>query len=267
MQRAPFRCIGAKRAESLLRSVDVLVLDTRDAASYRRGHIRGAQHVTISTLSTVIEEVEKGTPVLIYCYRGFASPEYAQLIAGLGFSAVYSLEGGYEAWRKKSRAPRKARLSVMLQKWLVEHGFPHDDINATMANDMTPLMKASHTGDMAIIRELIGAGARLNARNGDGNTALWLACVGEHVDVIDLLVGAGIDVNNCNDNGATALMYAASSGKADVVAKLLEHGAETAPETPDGFTALDMAATIECLTLLRRATGTGRKTDAPQTSV
>jgi len=265
MQRAPFRCITAKQAESLLRSVDVLVLDARDAASYRRGHIRGAQHVTISTLSTVIEDVEKGVPVLIYCYRGFASREYAQLIAGLGFSAVYSLDGGYEAWRKKSRAPRKARLSGMLQKWLVAHGFPHDDINATIANDATPLMKASHEGDIPVIRELISGGARLNARNADGNNALWLACVGNHPDVIDLLVDSGIDFNNSNDNGATPLMYASSSGKADVVAKLLERGAETEPETPDGFTALDMAATIECLTLLRRATRSGRKAAAPQT--
>jgi rhodanese-related sulfurtransferase len=264
MQRAPFRCIGAKQAESLLRSVEVLVLDARDAASYRRGHIRGAHHVTISTLSTVIEDAEKGVPVLIYCYRGFASREYAQLIAGLGFSAVYSLDGGYEAWRKKSRAPRKARLSGMLQKWLVEHGFPHDDINATIANEMTPLMKACHKGDVAVIRELISAGARLNARNADGNNALWLACVGEHVDVIDLLVDSGIDLNNSNVNGATALMYAASAGKAGAVARLLERGAETAPETPEGFTALDMAATIECLTLLRRATRSDRKADATQ---
>jgi rhodanese-related sulfurtransferase len=265
MQRAPFRCISAKQAESLLRSVDVLVLDARDAASYRRGHIRGAVHATISELSDVIEGIETGRPVLIYCYRGFASREYAHLIAGLGFSAVYSLDGGYEAWRKKSRAPRKVRLSEMLQKWFVEQGFPPDDINAKIANDMTPLMKASHLGDIAAVRELIAAGARLEARNADGNTALWLACVGDHLVIIDVLVEAGIDINNRNDGGATALMYASSSGKAGVVARLLERGAETAPETPDGFTALDMAATFECLTLLRQATRSGRRAEAPRT--
>jgi hypothetical protein len=47
-------------------------------------------------------------------------------------------------------------------------------------------------------------------------------------------------------------MYAASAGKHEVVRCLLQAGAATGVETPDGFTALDMAATIECLTLLRR---------------
>ena len=112
-------------------------------------------------------------------------------------------------------------------------------------------MKASHVGDDRIARLLIAAGARVNARNDDGNNALWLACVGNHLDLIDTLVEAGIDIDNRNDNGATALMYAASSGKAGVVERLLAKGADVSPETLDGFTALDLAQTIECLQLLR----------------
>jgi thiosulfate/3-mercaptopyruvate sulfurtransferase len=104
----------------------------------------------------------------------------------------------------------------------------------------------------------MAAGAGLDARNTDGNNALWLACVGNHLDVIDVLIDSGIDINNRNDNGATALMYASSSGKSEVVAQLLAKGADTTFETPDGFTALDMAATIECLALLRRATRTNK---------
>jgi thiosulfate/3-mercaptopyruvate sulfurtransferase len=48
-------------------------------------------------------------------------------------------------------------------------------------------------------------------------------------------------------------MYAASSGRAAVVAHLLAKGASITPETLDGFTALDMAASAECLSLLRHA--------------
>ncbi|MDU0956169.1 MAG: ankyrin repeat domain-containing protein, partial [Bradyrhizobium sp.] len=66
-------------------------------------------------------------------------------------------------------------------------------------------------------------------------------------------VEAGIDLDNRNDNGATALMYASSSGRADVVAHLLAKGADISAETLDGFTALDMAASLECLSLLRHA--------------
>jgi thiosulfate/3-mercaptopyruvate sulfurtransferase len=58
-----------------------------------------------------------------------------------------------------------------------------------------------------------------------------------------------------HDDSATVLMYAASTGKALVVERLLQAYPNTALETLDGFSSLDMAATVECLTLLRRAVG------------
>ncbi len=125
--------------------------------------------------------------------------------------------------------------------------------NAAIDNGSTPLMKASHKGRCDIVRRLIAAGAELGLKNKDGNNALWLACIGAHIDVIDALVEAGVDINNRNDNGATSLMYASSTGKASVVERLLLAGADIAVETLDGFSALDMAATVECLTLLRAA--------------
>ncbi len=161
------------------------------------------------------------------------------------------MDGGYEAWKTAPRAPSEVPLDTTLRQWLVAQGFASDDVNAVIANATTPLMKASHRGETAIVRMLIAARAQLDARNADGSNALWLACVGGHLDVIDTLVEAGIDLDNRNDNGATALMHGASSGKADVVARLLEKGADPSPETLDGFSALDLASTVECLALLR----------------
>jgi thiosulfate/3-mercaptopyruvate sulfurtransferase len=46
-------------------------------------------------------------------------------------------------------------------------------------------------------------------------------------------------------------MYAASTGKHAVVEKLLNAGANPQLKTLDDYSALDMAATIECLRLLR----------------
>ena len=46
-----------------------------------------------------------------------------------------------------------------------------------VANPMTPLMKAAREGNAAAVAELIDAGEDINARNADGNNALWLACV------------------------------------------------------------------------------------------
>jgi thiosulfate/3-mercaptopyruvate sulfurtransferase len=86
----------------------------------------------------------------------------------------------------------------------------------------------------------------------NGGNALWLAYVGNHLDIIDMLIDAGIDIDNRNDNGATCLMYAASSGKPEVIGRLLARGADTTYETLDGFSALDLCSTLECLMLLRQ---------------
>jgi rhodanese-related sulfurtransferase len=256
--RNPFRRIDVGEATAVIHRGDALILDVRDAGSFQRAHVDGAQHASSANLSAIISGTRKDRPVLIYCYHGNASREFARIFSDFGFAEVYSLDGGYEAWRTAPRAPAGAKLEAALQSWLADRGFPPNDINAIVANGTTPLMKASHQGEDAIVRMLITAGASLDARNADGNNALWLACVGAHLDVIDILVDAGIDLNNRNDNGATPLMYGASCGKADVVARLLAKGADPSPETLDGFTALDLASTMECLALLRLVSPGGK---------
>lgn len=263
-KRIPFQDIHFHDAEMLIRKPDTLVIDVRDAASFGRGHIKGAHNVSIANLTPIIETTPKNLPVLIYCYHGYASREYAQIFSDFGFTQVFSLVGGYEAWDKKPNTNSGCALDKTLQNWLMANGFPADNVNAVIENGTTPLMKASHHGASWIIRAIIEAGADLNTRNADGNNALWLACVGGALDAMSVLIEAGIFIDNQNDNGATPLMYAASAGKPAVVEKLLEAGADITLETLDGFTALDMAATLECLSFLRSATRALEKSSAPQ---
>lgn len=250
-QRHPWRSIGVDEAENMIRREAVLMLDVRDADSFRKARIDGAQHLATANLSAVISGTAKSRPILIYCYRGNASRAFAQTFSDFGFVEVYSLDGGYAAWSNRPGPQNHPTLDDTLRHWLAAQGFPPGGVNAVIANGTTPLMKASHRGEAGIVRALIAAGAQLDARNADGNNALWLACVGGHIEVIDILIESGIAIDNRNDNGATPLMYGASSGKASVVARLLAKGADTTPETLDGFTALDLASTLECLALLR----------------
>jgi rhodanese-related sulfurtransferase len=254
--------IGHPQADELLQRSGVQVLDVRDAESYLRGHIEGAQNISTRNLGDFIGCGNKDAPVLVYCYHGNSSQEYAKILVQFGFTDVSSLDGGYEAWRLRPPKPAASAaaahadvaLDPALQQWLAAQGFGPDGLDGVIWNNTTPLMHASYLGDAAIVRQLIAAGAPLDARNGDGGNALWLACVGNHPDIVDILIDAGIDIDNRNDNGATCLMYAASSGKPDVIARLLARGADTGYETPDGFSALDLCSTLECLTLLRQAT-------------
>lgn len=127
-------------------------------------------------------------------------------------------------------------------------------LDARDAHGNTPLMQAAWRGDAAAVAELLAQGVDVSATNGDGNTALWLACVANDPALVMQLVRAGVPIDHPNLTGATCLMYAASSSKPAVVRTLLELGANPHLATQDDYTALDMAASIECLHLLRAAT-------------
>lgn len=99
--RTPFRRIDRTSAQALLARGDALVLDIRDAGSYAAAHLEGAVRACDANLSQLIAETPKHRPVLVYCYHGHASQTYAQTFSDFGFCEVYSLDGGYEAWRSR----------------------------------------------------------------------------------------------------------------------------------------------------------------------
>ena len=257
-QAEGFRGINVAAARDIMSRGDALVLDVRDADSYRRGHIEGSRLATKENLSTYLSDAPKNKPVIICCYHGVSSRAFAKAFAERGFSDVSSLDGGYEAWAAAEQSAPKApaafvQLSAELRAFLAEHGFAPNDINTHDKDRATPLMLAARLAPPALVKELLRAGADIHAVNADGNQALWLACVGEISENIQLLIDAGIDIQHVNVNAATPLMFAASSGRAKAVALLLAAGADPLLETDLGLTALDMASSVECLDLMRAA--------------
>ncbi|HIK03622.1 MAG TPA: ankyrin repeat domain-containing protein [Trichormus sp. M33_DOE_039] len=144
-------------------------------------------------------------------------------------------------------------LSTETQRWLTAKGYKSTDLEQTGGNGDTALMKATRDGVFTVVEELINAGAEINARNNDGNNALWFACFGIHYDLIDFLLAHKINIDNQNDNGATVSMYAASSGKAEVLKLLLQYHPNLDLKNLDDYRAIDFASTIEVLRILKNA--------------
>ena len=246
--------LSPAQVDELLSRKHLRILDARDEASFDKEHFASATRLHGGNLDAVILGTPKQHPLLIYCYRGSASDQYAKMFADFGFTEIYDLVGGYEAWRSwHAMEQGSPAISPALASWMNQQGYAGGEINATIVNRSTPLMQAARLGKLAIAQELIACGAAVDRTNLDGNNALWLACFSGNVQLIDLLIASGIAIDHQNDNGATCLMYAASAGKTEVVAHLLDAGADASLKSLDDFTALDMAANIECLQLLRKA--------------
>jgi rhodanese-related sulfurtransferase len=245
--------IGVVQARQLLTRPELLVLDVRDPNSYAQARIDTAVHIGRTNLDATLLGTPRNQPVLIYCYHGVSSQTYAQMFVDFGFNEVYSLDGGFERWHFAQA--ELAAVRPPLSAWLQQQGFIPARHDAVTANHNTPLMQASRLGDIQMVAALLDDGANVQARNADGNNALWHACFKNSLEVIDLLIMAGIDIDNQNDHGLSCLMCAAMNGKTPIVRRLLAAGANPSLRTRDCRSALDMNINVECGGLLREAVG------------
>lgn len=145
-----------------------------------------------------------------------------------------------------------------LKCWLLQAGFSaselqQTDIDKALPNGNTPLMYAARMGDLDAVQALLARGADPSLLNEDRNGALWFACFADSEACATALIKAGAPLDSQNINGATALIYCASAGKAALVRLLLDAGANRDLMTLDDFTALELAASQECLKILRTA--------------
>jgi rhodanese-related sulfurtransferase len=266
MTRAFERLSAAELSGWLAHHPGALLLDARDAGQYAQGHLPGSLRLDGRNHETLLLREDKARPVLIYCYHGNASQTYAQMFADFGFGLVADLIGGWTAWQSwqaAQTAPTRTDAAASataqgvpsdLAFWLATEGFDPARPAAPGRHGNTPLMHAAWRGAADMLSALLDHGVPLDACNDDGNTALWLACVHGEPGPIRTLVARGVPIDHQNAVGATCLMYAASAGKAGVVETLLQLGANPHLTSQDDFSALDMAATAECLQLLRAAT-------------
>jgi ankyrin repeat protein len=118
--------------------------------------------------------------------------------------------------------------TIFTMQWFLEDG-------------STPFIRASQSGDTALMKLLLEYKADPKIATNFGDTALTAAggigwvpgvtyerSVKENVEAIRLLLDLGLDPNAANNDGRTALMGAAMKGRNDAVLLLVERGADLA---------------------------------------
>lgn len=111
--------------------------------------------------------------------------------------------------------------------------------HASAADD--PLVRAAVAGDMPAVRTLLRQPRDVDARAGDGSTALHWAVRAEDSDTVNALLRAGAHVSVANALGVTPVYVAAELGNAAILRRLLDAGADVKTADASGDTLL-MAA-------------------------
>ena len=78
---------------------------------------------------------------------------------------------------------------------------------------------------------LVFRGAQVDVRNKKGNSSLWLAANGGHLDVVQLLHSAGADIDSQDNRKVSCLMAAFRKGHSKVVKWMVKHVSQFPSDT------------------------------------
>ena len=133
--------------------------------------------------------------------------------------------------------------NVALVRDLVGRG---GNVNAKDSIQDSAFLYAGAEGFNEVLQLTLGAGADVSSINRYGGTALIPASEHGHVETVKILVAAGVPVNHVNNLGWTAMQEAillnnGGPRQQEVVRLLLEAGGDPGIRDPEGRTALQNA--------------------------
>lgn len=78
-----------------------VLIDVREDDEWQAGHAAGAQHISRGTIQDKIDSAvpDKTARVVLYCRRGHRSALAADKLQKMGYTNVFSLAGGFEAYQ------------------------------------------------------------------------------------------------------------------------------------------------------------------------
>lgn len=88
---------------------DKFLVDVRTPEEFAEGHITGALNLNYSDpdFAKQWRDIDRGTPVYLYCRLGKRSAKAAKVLDSLGFKKIYNLKGGFKAWEKANKRKEK----------------------------------------------------------------------------------------------------------------------------------------------------------------
>ena len=96
--------IAVAELKNLQQKNKVVILDSRELVEFKVSHIEGAKLVGYNhfRLSSLPDNVDKKTPIVVYCTLGVRSEVIANQLIENGYTDVKNLYGGISEWKNKN---------------------------------------------------------------------------------------------------------------------------------------------------------------------
>jgi len=87
---------------------DVVLLDVREHTELAIASVAAAVHIPMREVPARLAELDSDMPLVVMCHSGGRSYRVAEYLQGSGFTQVFNLRGGIDAWSTQinSQVPR-----------------------------------------------------------------------------------------------------------------------------------------------------------------
>ena len=92
----------AETQQRLEQNADAKLIDVREDNEWEAAHAAGATHLGKGIIERDIETTvpDKATELILYCGGGYRSALAADVLQKMGYTNVYSMAGGWKAWKE-----------------------------------------------------------------------------------------------------------------------------------------------------------------------
>lgn len=94
------RELSAQQAAALHAQQAVQLLDVREPWEHQLCHIAGDLHIPMGQIPERLAEIPQGRPLIVVCHHGMRSYQVAEFLLARGFTEVFNLDGGIDAWAR-----------------------------------------------------------------------------------------------------------------------------------------------------------------------
>ncbi len=103
----PFARIKVDEAKEMMSRDSVAVIDVREPNEYEGGHVPDAKLIPVATVFARRDDIPRDKDIIFVCQVGQRSALACEMAAAAGFTRLFNLEGGTDAWIKAGHPVEK----------------------------------------------------------------------------------------------------------------------------------------------------------------